>query len=38
MKELVADGLSSREPAKVLGYANYIALNSFMNKRGLHQK
>jgi hypothetical protein len=35
IKELLAYGLSVRKIAKVLGYASHIALNTYINKRGL---
>lgn len=38
IKELLAYGLSARKLAKVLGYTSHIALNTFINKRGLRQK
>ena len=38
IKELLGYGLSARKLAKVLGYTSHIALNTFINKRGLRQK
>ncbi|GAB1719089.1 MAG: hypothetical protein NTAFB09_08200 [Nitrosospira sp.] len=35
IKELLGYGLSVRKIAKVLGYASHIALNTYINKRGL---
>lgn len=35
IKELLGYGLSMRKMAKVLGYTNHIALNTYINKRGL---
>lgn len=35
IKELLGYGLSVRKIAKVLGYSNHIALNTYINKRGL---
>jgi DNA invertase Pin-like site-specific DNA recombinase len=37
IRELLSYGLSVRKIAKVLGYKNHIALNTYINKRGLHQ-
>jgi DNA invertase Pin-like site-specific DNA recombinase len=37
IKELLGYGLSVRKSAKVLGYSSHIALNTYINKRGLHQ-
>lgn len=37
IKELLGYGLSVRKIAKVLGYTSHIALNTYINKRGLHQ-
>lgn len=37
IKELLGYGLSVRKIAKVLGYSSHIALNTYINKRGLHQ-
>jgi DNA invertase Pin-like site-specific DNA recombinase len=37
IKELLSYGLSVRKIAKVLGYTSHIALNTYINKRGLHQ-
>jgi DNA invertase Pin-like site-specific DNA recombinase len=36
IKELLGYGLSVRKIAKVLGYSSHIALNTYINKRGLH--
>ena len=36
IKELLGYGLSVRKIAKVLGYSNHIALNTYINKRALH--
>ena len=33
--ELLGYGLSVRKIAKVLGYTSHIALNTYINKRGL---
>ena len=38
LKELLGYGLSIRKIAKVLGYTSHIALNTYVNKRGLNQK
>ena len=35
IKELLTLGLSVRKTAKLLGYTNHIALNTYVNKRGL---
>jgi DNA invertase Pin-like site-specific DNA recombinase len=35
IKELLGYGLSVRKIAKVLGYSSHIALNTYINKRGL---
>ena len=35
IKELLGYGLSGRKIAKVLGYTSHIALNTYINKRGL---
>ena len=37
IKELLGHGLSVRKIAKLLGYSNHIALNTYINKRGLNQ-
>jgi len=37
IKELLGYGLSVRKIAKLLGYSNHIALNTYINKRGLNQ-
>ena len=37
IKELLSYGLSVRKIARVLGYSSHIALNTYINKRGLHQ-
>ncbi|MDI1291974.1 MAG: recombinase family protein [Methylobacter sp.] len=37
IKELLGYGLSVRKIAKVLGYSSHIALNTYINKRGLQQ-
>lgn len=37
IKELPGYGLSVRKIAKVLGYSSHIALNTYINKRGLQQ-
>lgn len=37
MKELLGYGLSIRKMAKVLGYTNHIALNTYIKKRGLYR-
>jgi hypothetical protein len=37
IKELMGYGLSVRKIAKVLGYSSHIALNTYINKRSLHQ-
>jgi hypothetical protein len=37
IKELLGYGLSVRKIARVLGYTSHIALNTYINKRGLHQ-
>lgn len=37
IKELLGYGLSVRKIAKVLGYSNHIALNTYINKRGLKE-
>ena len=37
IQELLGYGLSVRKIAKVLGYSSHIALNTYINKRGLHQ-
>jgi len=37
IKELLGYGLSVRKIAKVLGCSSHIALNTYINKRGLHQ-
>lgn len=36
IKELLGYGLSVRKIAKVLGYSSHMALNTYINKRGLH--
>jgi hypothetical protein len=36
-KELLGYGLSVRKIAKVLGYSSHIALNTYINKRGLRE-
>jgi hypothetical protein len=36
IQELLGYGLSVRKIAKVLGYSSHIALNTYINKRGLH--
>lgn len=36
IKELLGYGLSVRKIAKVLGCSSHIALNTYINKRGLH--
>jgi len=36
IKELLGYGRSVRKIAKVLGYSSHIALNTYINKRGLH--
>jgi DNA invertase Pin-like site-specific DNA recombinase len=36
IKELLGYGLSVRKIANVLGYSSHIALNTYINKRGLH--
>ncbi len=38
IKELLGYGLSMRKMAKVLGYTNHIALNTYINKRSLKIK
>jgi DNA invertase Pin-like site-specific DNA recombinase len=38
IKELLGYGLSVRKIAKVLGCSSHIALNTYINKRGLHQR
>ena len=38
IKELLGYGLSGRKIALVLGYTSHIALNTYINKRGLRQK
>jgi len=38
IKELLGYGLSMRKMAKVLGYTNHIALNTYINKRKLKNK
>lgn len=38
IKELLGYGLSMRKMAKVLGYTNHIALNTYINKRNLKTK
>ncbi len=35
IKELLNYGLSVRKTAKVLGYTNHIALNTYIKKRGV---
>jgi hypothetical protein len=35
IRELLGYGLSVRKIAKFLGYASHIALNTYINKRGL---
>jgi DNA invertase Pin-like site-specific DNA recombinase len=35
IKELLKLGLSVRKIAKLLGYTNHLALNTYVNKRGL---
>ena len=37
IKELLGYALSVRNIARVLGYTSHIALNTYINKRGLHQ-
>jgi len=37
IRELLGYGLSVRKIARVLGYTSHIALNTYINKRGLHQ-
>jgi DNA invertase Pin-like site-specific DNA recombinase len=37
INELLSYGLSVRKIAKVLGYTSHIALNTYINKRGLRQ-
>lgn len=37
IKELLGYGLSVRKIAKVMGCSSHIALNTYINKRGLHQ-
>jgi hypothetical protein len=37
IRELLSYGLSVRKIARVLGYSSHIALNTYINKRGLHQ-
>ena len=37
IKELLGYGLSVRKIAKLLGYSSHIALNTYINKRGLKQ-
>jgi DNA invertase Pin-like site-specific DNA recombinase len=37
IKELLGYRLSVRKIARVLGYSSHIALNTYINKRGLHQ-
>jgi DNA invertase Pin-like site-specific DNA recombinase len=37
IKELLGYGLSVRKISKVLGYSSHIALNTYINKRGLQQ-
>lgn len=37
IKELLGYGLSVRKIAKVLGYSSHIALNTYINKRGLRE-
>ena len=37
IRELLDYGLSVRKIARVLGYTSHIALNTYINKRGLHQ-
>ena len=37
IKELLEYGLSVRKIAKVLGYSSHIALNTYINKRGLRE-
>jgi DNA invertase Pin-like site-specific DNA recombinase len=37
IKELLGYGLSANKMAKVLGYSNHIALNTYINKRELRQ-
>jgi hypothetical protein len=36
IRELLRYGPSVRKIARVFGYTNYIALNTYTNKRGLH--
>ncbi len=36
IQELLGYGLSVRKIAKMLGYSSHIALNTYINKRGLH--
>ena len=36
IKELLSYGLSVRKIAKILGYSSHIALNTYLNKPGLH--
>lgn len=38
IKELLGYGLSGRKIATVLGYTSHIALNTYINKRGLRTK
>ena len=35
IKELLSYGLSIRKTARILGYTSHIALNTYVNKRGL---
>jgi hypothetical protein len=37
IKELLGYGLSVRKIAAVLGCSSHIALNTYINKRGLHK-
>ena len=37
IKELLGYGLSVRKISKVLGYSSHIALNTYINKRGLRE-
>lgn len=37
IRELLGYGLSVRKIAKFLGYSSHIALNTYINKRDLHQ-
>jgi DNA invertase Pin-like site-specific DNA recombinase len=38
IKELLEIGLSVRKIARILGYSNHIALNTYINKRNLRDK